>query len=240
MSRKDLRKHFEASAAPVLWAYLNKGVSGVWISRCWVNFVFPHPYTPTLKDPTPHMDETHVLLSCWNQACPTPTHSVHASCKTKLSSQAAQPGWVGCISIHITYSFIPLVARTWVNWNTGLFFFSNWSIHLNITYQKDHLSKLTPEPPISSLMCSSWSINRKLELVQHKETLSKQKKIANENDETGLDLEFDLKRSGLHVLIQLLAGSQLTLSCNQEKCEKEDCMFFAFVGGRWCRWWIMF
>ena len=111
-------------------------------------------------------------------------------------------------------------------------FFSNWSIHLNITYQKDHLSKLTPDPPISSLMCSSWSINRKLELVPHKETLSKRKKIANENDETGLDLEFDLKRSGLHILIQLLAGSQLTLSCNQEKCEKEDCMFFAFVGGR--------
>ena len=110
--------------------------------------------------------------------------------------------------------------------------FFDWSIHLNITHQKDHLSKLTPEPPISSLMCSSWSINRKLELVQHKETLSKRKKIANENYDAGLDLEFDLKRSGLHVLIQLLAGSQLTLSCNQEKCEKEDCTFFVFVWGR--------
>ena len=109
--------------------------------------------------------------------------------------------------------------------------FFDWSIHLNITYQKDHPSKLTPDPPISSLMCSSWSINRKLELLPHKETLSKRKKIANENEETGLDLEFDLKRSGLHILIQLLAGSQLTLSCNQEKCEKKDCMFFAFVWG---------
>ena len=110
--------------------------------------------------------------------------------------------------------------------------FFDWSIHLNITYQKDHPSKLTPDPPISSLMCNSWSINRKLELVQHKETLSKQKKIANENDDAGLNLEFDLQRSGLHILIQLLDGSQLTLSCNQEKCEKEDCMFFAFVWGR--------